>query len=155
VPHGMVIPKRHAVWAGALATVQAEPYGSALLAVVAAGLLAHGAFGIVEGIYRRIAPRRFNEAEKDLSEAIQHPDVERDGGVTDRLQFRPADFAQGQATFPGLSRPVSWRTSDVPLLAVLHASSLSALSDVIDFGQLFVRQFAIYPRSHWERNRCP
>jgi hypothetical protein len=41
---------------GALATLEAQPYGSALLAVVAAGLFAYGAFGIVQGIYRRIDP---------------------------------------------------------------------------------------------------
>lgn len=39
---------------GALATLQEQPYGSALLAVVAAGLLAFGLFGLVQGIYRRI-----------------------------------------------------------------------------------------------------
>jgi hypothetical protein len=36
--------------------IQAQPYGSILLAIVAAGLLAYGAFGIVEGFYRRIDP---------------------------------------------------------------------------------------------------
>lgn len=39
---------------GALAALQAQPYGPALLAVVAAGVFAYGVFGIVEGIYRRV-----------------------------------------------------------------------------------------------------
>jgi Domain of Unknown Function (DUF1206) len=59
---------------GALATLEAQPYGSALLAVVAAGLLAYGAFGIVEGIYRRLDPPSLRDVENDLSEAVtRHP----------------------------------------------------------------------------------
>ncbi len=40
--------------AGALAALQAEPYGSVLLGIVAAGLFAFGLFGITQGVYRRI-----------------------------------------------------------------------------------------------------
>jgi hypothetical protein len=40
--------------AGALQVIQQQSYGSVLLAITAAGLLAFGAFGIAEGAYRKI-----------------------------------------------------------------------------------------------------
>jgi hypothetical protein len=40
--------------AGALQVIQQQSYGSLLLAITAAGLLAFGAFGIAEGAYRKI-----------------------------------------------------------------------------------------------------
>jgi hypothetical protein len=43
--------------AGALGVVQQQPYGSVLLAITAAGLLAFGAFGLAEAAYRRITPQ--------------------------------------------------------------------------------------------------
>jgi hypothetical protein len=57
---------------GALATLEAQPYGAALLGVVAVGLLAYGAFGIVEGFYRRIDPPSLSEAERDVTKAVTH-----------------------------------------------------------------------------------
>lgn len=45
-------------WADALQTVEAQPFGSALLAALALGLIAFGLFGVVEAVFRRIdAPR--------------------------------------------------------------------------------------------------
>jgi Domain of Unknown Function (DUF1206) len=41
-------------FAGALAVIQQQPYGSALLGITAAGLLAFGVFGIAEAAYRRV-----------------------------------------------------------------------------------------------------
>jgi Domain of Unknown Function (DUF1206) len=52
---------------GALATLQAQPYGSALLAVVAAGLLAFGLFGLVQGFYRRIDAPDLHDAKAAIS----------------------------------------------------------------------------------------
>jgi Domain of Unknown Function (DUF1206) len=43
-------------FAGALRVVQHHPYGSVLLGITAAGLLAFGLYGIAEGVYRRITP---------------------------------------------------------------------------------------------------
>jgi Domain of Unknown Function (DUF1206) len=45
-------------FAGALRVVQHQPYGSVLLGITAAGLLAFGLYGIAEGAYRRITPPR-------------------------------------------------------------------------------------------------
>ena len=45
-------------FAGALQVIQHQPYGSVLLAITAAGLLAFGVYGIAEGAYRRITPPR-------------------------------------------------------------------------------------------------
>ena len=45
-------------FAGALRVIQHQPYGSFLLAITAAGLLAYGVYGIAEGAYRRITPPR-------------------------------------------------------------------------------------------------
>ena len=45
-------------FAGALEVIQHQPYGSFLLAITAAGLLAFGVYGIAEGAYRRITPPR-------------------------------------------------------------------------------------------------
>jgi hypothetical protein len=45
-------------FAGALQVIQHQPYGSFLLAITAAGLLAFGVYGIAEGAYRRITPPR-------------------------------------------------------------------------------------------------
>lgn len=45
-------------WAGALHTVEAQPFGSLILAALALGLIAFGLFGVVEAVFRRIeAPR--------------------------------------------------------------------------------------------------
>lgn len=41
---------------GALETLQAQPYGTWLLAIVAAGLVAFGLYSLIEARYRRIAP---------------------------------------------------------------------------------------------------
>ena len=43
-------------WAGALQAVERQPFGSAALCLVAAGLIAFGLFGLVEARYRRIRP---------------------------------------------------------------------------------------------------
>jgi hypothetical protein len=43
-------------FAGALGVIQEQPYGSALLGITAAGLLAFGLYGIAEAAYRRISP---------------------------------------------------------------------------------------------------
>jgi hypothetical protein len=45
-------------FAGALGVIQRQPYGSALLGITAAGLLAFGLYGIAEAVYRRISPPR-------------------------------------------------------------------------------------------------
>jgi hypothetical protein len=45
-------------FAGALGVIQQQPYGSALLGITAAGLLAFGLYGIAEAAYRRISPPR-------------------------------------------------------------------------------------------------
>ncbi len=54
---------------GALVTLQGQPYGSALLAIIAAGLFAFGVFGLVEGIYRRIEAPDIHDAEEMVSRA--------------------------------------------------------------------------------------
>jgi len=41
-------------WGGALQALESQPFGSWVLAVVASGLLAFGAFGLVEAAFRRI-----------------------------------------------------------------------------------------------------
>jgi hypothetical protein len=43
-------------WGGALQAVEQQPYGSWVLGLVAAGLIAFGLFGFVEAAYRRIHP---------------------------------------------------------------------------------------------------
>jgi hypothetical protein len=43
-------------FAGALGVIQQQPYGSVLLGITAAGLLAFGLYGIGEAAYRRISP---------------------------------------------------------------------------------------------------
>jgi hypothetical protein len=43
-------------FAGALRIVQHQPYGSFLLGITAAGLLAFGLYGVAEAVYRRITP---------------------------------------------------------------------------------------------------
>jgi hypothetical protein len=45
-------------FAGALGVIQQQPYGSAMLGITAAGLLAFGLYGIAEAAYRRITPPR-------------------------------------------------------------------------------------------------
>ena len=45
-------------WADALQTLEVQPFGSAILTVLALGLVAFGLFGIVEALYRRIEPPR-------------------------------------------------------------------------------------------------
>jgi Domain of Unknown Function (DUF1206) len=45
-------------FAGALGVIQQQPYGSALLGITAAGLLAFGLYGIAEAVYRWISPPR-------------------------------------------------------------------------------------------------
>jgi hypothetical protein len=47
---------------GALAALRAQPYGSALLALVALGLIASGLFDFVQALYRRISPPSMGEA---------------------------------------------------------------------------------------------
>jgi hypothetical protein len=43
-------------FAGALTVIQGQPYGSALLGITAAGLVAFGLHGMAEAVYRRIPP---------------------------------------------------------------------------------------------------
>ncbi|MFZ0266290.1 DUF1206 domain-containing protein [Caulobacter sp.] len=43
-------------WGGALQVIERQPFGSWVLALVAAGLIAFGLFGLVEARYRRIRP---------------------------------------------------------------------------------------------------
>lgn len=43
-------------WGGALQAIERQPFGSCVLALVAAGLIAFGLFGLVEARYRRIRP---------------------------------------------------------------------------------------------------
>jgi len=57
---------------GALATLEGQPYGFALLAVVAVGLFAFGAFGILQGIYRHIDPPTVRDAETAVSHVLRH-----------------------------------------------------------------------------------
>jgi sulfite exporter TauE/SafE len=44
-------------FAGAIRVIQQQPYGSALLAITAAGLLAFGLYGFAEAAFRRITPQ--------------------------------------------------------------------------------------------------
>jgi len=55
--------------AGALKALEAEPYGPALLALVAADLFAFGVYGIVQGFYRRIRPPDVREAQSAIANA--------------------------------------------------------------------------------------
>jgi Domain of Unknown Function (DUF1206) len=50
-------PREATGFDGALATLARQPFGSALLAVAALGLLAYAAFALVEGRFRRIGGR--------------------------------------------------------------------------------------------------
>lgn len=43
-------------WGGALQAIEAQPFGSWMLGLVATGLLAFGAFGLIEAAFRRIRP---------------------------------------------------------------------------------------------------
>lgn len=43
-------------WGGALQAVEAQPFGSWMLALLALGLIAFGLFGVVEAVFRRIRP---------------------------------------------------------------------------------------------------
>lgn len=43
-------------WGGALQAVEAQPFGSWMLALLALGLIAFGLFGLVEAVFRRIRP---------------------------------------------------------------------------------------------------
>lgn len=43
-------------WGGALQALEGQPFGSWMLGLVAAGLVAFGAFGLIEARYRRIRP---------------------------------------------------------------------------------------------------
>ena len=52
-----VVPRRGFPVAATLATLARQPYGPTLLGVVAAGLLAYGAYAIVESRYRRMSVR--------------------------------------------------------------------------------------------------
>ncbi|GGK36038.1 DUF1206 domain-containing protein [Salinarimonas ramus] len=56
---------------GALRTLQEQPYGWILLGLVAAGLFAFGAFGIVQAIYRRIDAPDMDAAAGDAKRAAQ------------------------------------------------------------------------------------
>ncbi|WP_349368811.1 DUF1206 domain-containing protein [Salinarimonas sp.] len=56
---------------GALRTVQEQPYGWILLALVAAGLFAFGVFGLVQAVYRRIDAPDVEEAAGDAKRAAE------------------------------------------------------------------------------------
>lgn len=45
-------------WADALQAVEAQPFGSLILSLLAGGLIAFGLFGVVEAVWRRIEPPR-------------------------------------------------------------------------------------------------
>jgi hypothetical protein len=47
---------------GALAALRRQPYGSALLALLAIGLMTSGLFDFVQALYRRIAAPSLEEA---------------------------------------------------------------------------------------------
>lgn len=55
---------------GALASLEGQPYGWALLAVVAAGLFAFGLFGFVQARYRRIDAPDLQDAKEAVTAAI-------------------------------------------------------------------------------------
>jgi hypothetical protein len=48
--------------AGALQVIQQQPYGSALLGITAAGLLAFGVYGVAEGAFGRITAPSLRQA---------------------------------------------------------------------------------------------
>ncbi len=56
---------------GALETLSDQPHGSALLALVAAGLLAFGVFGLVQALYRRIDAPDLDDARAAAQEGIR------------------------------------------------------------------------------------
>ena len=56
---------------GALRTLQAQPYGSFLLGVTAAGLVAFGVFGFVEGVFRRIEAPDLEEAKDAIAHEVR------------------------------------------------------------------------------------
>ena len=56
---------------GALASLETQPYGWALLAVVAAGLFAFGLFGFVQARYRRIEPPDLRDAKAAFTATIE------------------------------------------------------------------------------------
>jgi hypothetical protein len=56
---------------GALRTVQEQPYGWVLLALVAAGLFAFGVFGLIQAVYRRIDAPGMEDA-KDAAGDAKH-----------------------------------------------------------------------------------
>ncbi|HEV2604644.1 MAG TPA: DUF1206 domain-containing protein [Microvirga sp.] len=56
---------------GALETLQAQPFGWALLAVVAAGLLAFGIFGFVQALYRRIDAPDLDDAKRAGNQTLE------------------------------------------------------------------------------------
>ncbi len=64
-------------FAGALETLQGQPWGWVLLGVVALGLVAFGAFSLVQAVYRRVAPPRMSPT--DLSRPFEPP--RRRGGL--------------------------------------------------------------------------
>jgi hypothetical protein len=55
---------------GALASLEAQPYGWALLAAVAAGLLSFGLFGFVQARYRRIDAPDLEDAKAAVNAAV-------------------------------------------------------------------------------------
>lgn len=55
---------------GALLALQEQPFGRVLFGVVALGLAAFGAFGFVEGRYRRIAAPSVEEIGKVVRKGI-------------------------------------------------------------------------------------
>lgn len=56
---------------GALRTLQEQPYGWILLALVAAGLFAFGVFGVVQAVYRRIDAPDVTDAAGDARRAAE------------------------------------------------------------------------------------
>ncbi len=56
---------------GALEALQAQPFGGALLGLVAAGLLAFGIFGFVQALYRRIDAPDLDDAKRAGSTTLQ------------------------------------------------------------------------------------
>jgi hypothetical protein len=57
---------------GALSTLQAQPYGWALLGLTAAGLLAFGLFGFVQARYRRIDTPDLSDAGDAIARGVQN-----------------------------------------------------------------------------------
>jgi hypothetical protein len=56
---------------GALEALEAQPYGWALLAVTAAGLIAFGLFGLVQARYRRIDAPDLDDAKAAVATGIR------------------------------------------------------------------------------------